>query len=76
MYGEWAKKQDLTEWGLMWIREHIRSRTAREQTDLWRSIGLGRPDRPEVYDSWLREIEDSDALGDLIWMIGLEGPGP
>ena len=77
MYGEWAKKQDLTEWGLMWIREHIAAAQRANKPVLLEEYGAAaRPDRPEVYDSWLREIEDSDALGDLIWMIGLpKGPG-
>jgi mannan endo-1,4-beta-mannosidase len=77
LYGEWAKKQDLTEWGLMWIREHIAAAERANKPVLLEEYGVtsGR-DRTEVYDRWLREIESADAVGDLIWMIGLpKGPG-
>jgi mannan endo-1,4-beta-mannosidase len=76
MYGEWAKKQDLTEWGLMWIREHIEAARRANKPVLLEEYGaVARPDRAQIYETWLREIEDANALGDLLWMLGLpKGP--
>ena len=77
MYGEWAKKEDLTDWGLMWIREHIEAAQRANKPVLLEEYGVADlPNRAQVYDTWLREIERSDALGDLLWMLGLpKGPG-
>jgi mannan endo-1,4-beta-mannosidase len=77
MYGEWAKKEDLPDWGLMWIREHIEAAERANKPVLLEEYGAAAiPNRAQVYDTWLREIERSDALGDLLWMLGLpKGPG-
>ena len=77
MYGEWAKEEDLSEWGLMWIREHIEAAQRANKPVLLEEYGIGAEfKRPQVYDTWLREIERSDALGDLLWMLGLpKDPG-
>ncbi len=72
LYGEWARKEDLTEWGVMWIREHIAAAERANKPVLLEEYGVAaQVDRAEVYDRWLREIESADALGDLIWMVGL-----
>jgi mannan endo-1,4-beta-mannosidase len=72
MYGEWAKKEDLTEWGLMWIREHVAAAQRANKPVLLEEYGVAMlPNRAQVYDTWLREIETSNALGDLLWMLGL-----
>ena len=72
MYGEWAKKDDLTEWGLMWIREHVAAAAARQQAGPARRIRRRKASRSSAsLRTWLREIETSSALGDLLWMLGL-----
>ena len=72
MYGEWAKKDDLTEWGLIWIREHVAAARRANKPVLLEEYGAAKlPNRAQVYDTWLREIETSNAVGDLLWMLGL-----
>jgi mannan endo-1,4-beta-mannosidase len=79
MYGEWAKGGDLRAFGEMWIREHIDAAARANKPVLLEEYGApldGKPlshpaGRAEVYESWLRLIEDSGSLGDLLWMLGL-----
>jgi mannan endo-1,4-beta-mannosidase len=84
MYGEWAQGGDLVKFGEMWIREHIDAAARANKPVLLEEYGapldgkpLSAPDaRAQVYESWLRLIEDSNSLGDLLWMLGLpKAPG-
>lgn len=83
MYGEWAKGGDLIAFGEMWMREHIEAAARANKPVLLEEYGapldskpLSLPvERARVYDSWLRLVEDSNSLGDLLWMLGLpKGP--
>jgi mannan endo-1,4-beta-mannosidase len=77
LYGEWAKGKDLTEFGTMWIREHNEAAARANKPVLLEEYGvLPVPDRPQIYQAWLAEVEKSNSLGDLLWMLGLpKGPG-
>jgi mannan endo-1,4-beta-mannosidase len=77
LYGEWAKGQDLVEFGTMWIREHNEAAARANKPVLLEEYGvLPVENRPQIYESWLAEIERSNSLGDLLWMLGLpKGPG-
>lgn len=79
LYGDWAKEGDLQQFGEMWIREHTEAAARANKPVLLEEYGAGSNNpatRSELYASWLRSIEDSDALGDLVWMLGLpKGPG-
>ena len=84
MYGAWASGDDLTDFGLMWIREHIEAASRANKPVLLEEYGApldGKPlsapeQRAQVYASWLSLIEESDSLGDLVWMLGIpSGPG-
>jgi mannan endo-1,4-beta-mannosidase len=83
MYGEWAKGGDLVAFGEMWIREHISAASRANKPVLLEEYGTPSEDNPwaaaaraGVYQNWLRLIEESNSLGDLLWMLGLpKGPG-
>ena len=58
----------------MWIREHTDAAARANKPVLLEEYGVGSDNsstRSELYASWLRLIEDSGALGDLVWMLGL-----
>lgn len=77
MYGDWAKGKDLVEFGRMWIREHNQAAARANKPVLLEEYGaLPSPERPAIYGEWLAEVESSNALGSLLWMLGLpKGPG-
>ena len=79
MYGEWAKGGDLIAFGEMWIREHTEAAARANKPVLLEEYGApldGTPlsspaERARVYESWLRQVDDSGSLGHLLWMLGL-----
>jgi mannan endo-1,4-beta-mannosidase len=77
LYGDWAKETPLIEFGRMWIREHNEAAARANKPVLLEEYGaLASPDRPQVYEAWLREVENAKVLGSLLWMLGLpKGPG-
>ena len=77
LYGEWAKDEKLADFGRMWIREHNEAAARANKPVLLEEYGaLARPDRTQIYEAWLREVEDAKVLGSLLWMLGLpKGPG-
>lgn len=77
LYGDWAKGGDLTEFGRMWIREHNAAAARANKPVLLEEYGaVASAQRAEIYDAWLKEVEDAGGLGHLLWMLGLpKGPG-
>ena len=77
LYGEWEKDEKLADFGRMWIREHNEAAARANKPVLLEEYGaLARPDRTQIYEAWLREVEDAKVLGSLLWMLGLpKGPG-
>lgn len=72
LYGDWAKGKDLVEFGSMWIREHNEAAARANKPVLLEEYGaLPCPNRPAIYEAWLNEVRTSNALGALLWMLGL-----
>jgi mannan endo-1,4-beta-mannosidase len=73
---QWAKNQDALEFGLMWIQNHIEAARRASKPVVLEEYGLPpSARRNEVYQAWLQTIEQEDAAGDLVWMLGLPGQG-
>jgi mannan endo-1,4-beta-mannosidase len=73
---QWAKNQDPQEFGQMWIQNHIEAARRASKPVILEEYGLpATAERNSVYQSWLQTIEQEDAAGDLVWMLGLPGKG-
>lgn len=74
MYPEDMKPhQDALEFGLTWIREHIEAGLRADKPMLIEEYGLkvSGEQRDEIFDAWLRSIEELGGVGDLLWLLGL-----
>jgi mannan endo-1,4-beta-mannosidase len=73
---QWAKNQDPLAFGQMWIQNHIEAARRASKPVILEEYGLpASPERNDIYKAWLKTIEDEDAAGDLVWMLGLSGQG-
>lgn len=72
----WAKNQDGQAFGQMWIQNHIDAARRASKPVILEEYGLpASAERNGVYHTWLQTIEQEDAAGDLVWMLGLPGQG-
>jgi mannan endo-1,4-beta-mannosidase len=72
----WAKNQDPVTFGQMWIQNHIDAARRASKPVILEEYGLpASPKRNDIYEAWLETIEQEDAAGDLVWMLGLPGQG-
>lgn len=73
---QWAKNQDPQAFGQMWIQNHIEAARRASKPVILEEYGLpASAERNGVYQAWLQTIEQEDAAGDLVWMLGLPGQG-
>lgn len=73
---QWAKNQDPQAFGQMWIQNHIDAASRASKPAVLEEYGLpASPERNNIYESWLSLIEQEDAAGALVWMLGLPGQG-
>ena len=73
---QWAKDQDAQAFGLMWIDNHIEAARRASKPVILEEYGLpASAERNDIYQAWLQTIEQEDAAGDLVWMLGLPGQG-
>jgi mannan endo-1,4-beta-mannosidase len=73
---KWARNQDPQMFGQMWIRNHIEAGRRASRPVILEEYGLpASPERNKIYEAWLKTIEQEDASGDLVWMVGLPGQG-
>lgn len=73
---QWVPKQDPRVFGEMWIQNHIEAARRASKPVLLEEYGLPSSiERNDVYQAWFEIIEQENALGDLVWMLGLPGQG-
>ncbi len=73
---QWAPNQDPQDFGQMWIENHIDAARRASKPVLLEEYGLPPSmKRNDAYEAWLGTIEQENALGDLVWMLGLPGQG-
>jgi mannan endo-1,4-beta-mannosidase len=73
---QWAKNQDPQTFGQTWIQNHIDAARRASKPVILEEYGLpASPERNDIYEAWLQTIEQEDAAGDLVWMLGLPGQG-
>ncbi len=77
----YAAKADPVAFGAEWIERHADCGVRAAKPVVLAEYGLavsetGLPGaRDQAYAAWLKEIEDSEGGGDLVWMIGFAGQG-
>ncbi len=72
----WAAAEDPEEFGHMWIQNHIDAARRASKPMILEEYGLpASARRNDIYQAWLETIEQEDAAGDLVWMLGLPGQG-
>ena len=73
---QWAKNEDPQAFGQMWIQNHIDAARRASKPVVLEEYGLpASAERNMIYEAWLETIEQEDAAGDLVWMLGLPGQG-
>ncbi len=73
---QWAKNEDPEAFGEMWIQNHIDAARRASKPIILEEYGVpATAERNSVYESWLGIIEQENAAGDLVWMLGLPGAG-
>ncbi len=72
----WAGSQDPQDFGQMWIQNHIDAARRASKPMILEEYGVpASARRNDIYRAWLDTIEQEDAAGDLVWMLGLPGQG-
>lgn len=66
-----AKNHDPVTFGTMWIGEHLDAAERANKPMLIEEYGALSPDRNQIFDVWLKLIEQRGSLGDMLWMSGL-----
>ena len=73
---QWAKNEDPQAFGEMWIQNHIDAASRASKPMVLEEYGLpSSNERNDIYTSWHELIEQQEAAGDLVWMLGLPGEG-
>ncbi len=73
---QWAKDEDPDAFGQMWIQNHIDAARRASKPVILEEYGLAASaERNTIYQAWLQLIEQQEAAGDLVWMLGLPTQG-
>ncbi len=73
---QWVPNQNAAAFGQMWIQNHIEAAQRASKPILLEEYGLpSSVERNGTYQTWLSIIEQANAAGDLVWMLGLPGQG-
>ena len=70
LYPEAWKKRDPIRFGLRWIEQHLTAGRNAGKPMLLEEYGItSKTDRNQIYNTWLRTIEEQDGASDLAWML-------
>ncbi|KAF8706097.1 glycosyl hydrolase 5 (cellulase A) family, partial [Rhizoctonia solani] len=67
----WGEANNITLWGVQWIRDHAASQKAANKPVILEEFGVTEQyGRLNIYPVWWKEIISSGLAGDLIWQAG------
>ncbi|MBV9767194.1 MAG: hypothetical protein JOZ48_20305, partial [Acidobacteriaceae bacterium] len=73
---QWGKSEQTQAFGEMWIQTHIDAASRASKPVVLEEYGVpATASRNDIYESWLGLIEQENAAGDLVWMLGLPTQG-
>lgn len=74
MYPDQWNQTQFDSFGQMWIQNHVDAARRASKPVILEEYGLpASPQRNGIYETWLQMIENRNAAGDLVWMLGYQG---
>ncbi|KZO90088.1 glycoside hydrolase family 5 protein [Calocera viscosa TUFC12733] len=75
----WGEADNVTEFGIAWIRDHAAVQKTANKPVVIEEFGVSIANQSEVYPYWWNEVLSSGMTGDAIWQSGSylsTGPSP